>query len=422
MKAKDWKGALEHYEQAIGQSPRAARLHSKMSELFITLGREDDARVASEKTLALDPEDGRALGVWAWTHGTTDHAKAFEHAERAVARAPENAFAWHCYGNFLYQNGEWDKALAAQDRSIQLCPNDSLALYDRATTQQKRGDLARARADLDASIELRPEWFGLRDRAVLRVKANDGDGALADAEWAFALQPDDSRVRRLVEQLREAVIPDGSPERQGDEDFPAGRMVEALARYETALQHSDVGRLHRKKAEALNALSRFPEAEAEANAAIERDGKDGKAFAARAWARGAIGKGDEALADLEKALQLDPRNALAWHNLANGMRDRGRFDEALEAFDKCFALAPGAALAWYDRGVLWMRQGNYARARDDFDGAIARAPAFNAYRERARAREALGDHPGAVADAEEAVRRAPGDAECRTLLERLRAR
>src|SRR5262249_31447640 len=79
MEAKNWKGALVHYERAIVQSPESRHVYSKMTELYFTLGREGDARAASERTLELDLEDGPALAVWAWTHGTKDHATAFEH-------------------------------------------------------------------------------------------------------------------------------------------------------------------------------------------------------------------------------------------------------------------------------------------------------------------------------------------------------
>jgi lipoprotein NlpI len=65
------------------------------------------------------------------------------------------------------------------------------ALTLRATAYHRSGDLARAIADLDAALLLRPDSTDIyRQRALYRLKKGERFGGLADLAYALTLQPD----------------------------------------------------------------------------------------------------------------------------------------------------------------------------------------------------------------------------------------
>lgn len=77
----------------------------------------------------------------------------------------------------------------------------------------------------------------------------------------------------------------------------------------------------------------------------------------------------------------------------------GRYEEAIADLNEGIRLDPRRATAYNARGFAWFKLRQLRRALDDFDRAIELDPKYaNAYRNRAAARQAAGDLPGARAD------------------------
>lgn len=109
------------------------------------------------------------------------------------------------------------------------------------------------------------------------------------------------------------------------------------------------------------------------------------------------------LSDLDSALRLAPTCGWlhAWRGEA--LRHLGRADAAHRSIEKALVLDPGYFRAYAWRGGLRAARGRHDLALADFDRALKSAPPDEPslswiFNERARARRALGDVAGALAD------------------------
>jgi len=101
---------------------------------------------------------------------------------------------------------------------------------------------------------------------------------------------------------------------------------------------------------------------------------------------------------------VSPVKAAATHQArARKLVQEERYEDAIQEFTEAVTLNPSLALAYNGRGYANFRLRNYQAAIIDFDAAIRLDPVYaNAYLNRSACRRALGDKPGAVADAAKA--------------------
>ena len=84
--------------------------------------------------------------------------------------------------------GEFAKALADLDRAIELRPNYAWVIVRRGETYRQMGEFAKALTDLDHAIELEPndDWFRYR-RALIWLVMNESTKAAADLDTAITV-------------------------------------------------------------------------------------------------------------------------------------------------------------------------------------------------------------------------------------------
>jgi len=96
-----------------------------------------------------------------------------------------------------------------------------------------------------------------------------------------------------------------------------------------------------------------------------------------------------------------PANADAGYYYKLGQEQAGRNDfwGALRSLNRAIELDPERALSYNARGYVYLRLQSFANAIVEFSSAIRLRPDYaNAYRNRAIARQHLGDEKGAAAD------------------------
>ncbi|MDX2428936.1 MAG: tetratricopeptide repeat protein [Xanthomonadales bacterium] len=94
----------------------------------------DLALESARKAIRIDPENAEAYMALARTQGQTDrnNVDALENFEKALLLAPNNVDIINMYGDFLINNGNFDKALEIEMRAIELDPLAAVHYSDLA--------------------------------------------------------------------------------------------------------------------------------------------------------------------------------------------------------------------------------------------------------------------------------------------------
>ena len=103
----------------------------------------DDAQVAVEKALAIDPELAEAhfaRGLLLWTHANRfPHEQAIQAYKRAIALNPNLDEAHHQLGIIYFHLGLFDKATAETTKALEINPGNTLARFRLGAIELYRG-------------------------------------------------------------------------------------------------------------------------------------------------------------------------------------------------------------------------------------------------------------------------------------------
>ncbi|MFL6595777.1 MAG: hypothetical protein ACJ8HQ_10085 [Chthoniobacterales bacterium] len=257
----------------------------------------------------------------------------------------------------------WNEALGDYEIAQRLAPDDP-EVHRGAKVFERLAKFLGEIRELDARIAVAPDDDQtIADRAMLFLRADDAELALADAKLA-------------TEKAPWAVRP---------------KLFQALALI--ALGHAEEceplgidSRIH------LNALS--PEflqtiSRLDAEISVERENAD--LYIARAWQLNEIGQPRLALNDAETALQFDANSANAHAERSYALTKIGRGDEAFDEIKRATELDANLASAWQYRGELELARDDVAAAIESLSHALMIAPTFAVLQKRELAYRKLGD-------------------------------
>jgi serine/threonine-protein kinase len=392
----------------------------------------DRARQLRLQTRAYHVRRATILERW----GRHDEAKVDR--ERAVAVPVEGALDHFLVGEERYRRGDWDGAANSFGRALTERPGHFWSQFFLAVCQLKARRWDAAKAGLNACLARQPEFvwaYLFRSFADEQLKAPAE--AVSDFQRALQLRPGGDA--RYVLHLARGIFHFNQKELgQAADDF---RMAMTLK--------PDQYNAYLNLAQVYLAQKRFDEAEGQINQALRLKPPAPVLFGYHVE-RGRnllqVGKGEEAVKACEAALELFP-NLPAPHEVrGRALLALGRYAHAEWSYDQ-FLQKGGEATpdVFRGRGSARMRLGKYPEAAEDYTRALERGtdaelyqhrgwahffsdawklalrdfsaaltldPAMgDAYTGRGLARVMLGEYRGAVADAQEALRRKPGSPE-----------
>ena len=158
-------------------------------------------------------------------------------------------------GNRHYQNGDYDEAVAAYSKSIELAPNDPLIHLLRGNAHAASGDHQKAVEDYDKAVDHISQLdLGIRNRVFFRdtLFFNRGNSKAELADYEGALQ-DYSEALRINPELPHCYC------NRGNTYADLYRFEEALLDYDRVTGHTS-GNAAFNKGNALLALGRLSEA------------------------------------------------------------------------------------------------------------------------------------------------------------------
>ncbi|GEM_PF-3549624 len=205
-------------------------------------------------------------------------------------------------GNFYYNQGRHNEALAAYNWSLDLSPDDPTTLYNRGTTYYKLGGYEEALADYNRSLELKPDYPAtLYSRGSVYDELGRHEEALADYNHSLEHRPNH---------------PDTLCNR-GTAYDALGMYDKALADYNHSLElRPDHPTTLCNRGTIYAKLGRHEEALVDYNHSLELRPDYPTTLYDRGITYAKLGRHNEALADCIRSLELRPDDPATLYNLA----------------------------------------------------------------------------------------------------------
>ncbi|KAK3234950.1 hypothetical protein CYMTET_54829 [Cymbomonas tetramitiformis] len=262
-------------------------------------------RLVVEESDEEDEEDEKAVKAAEDKAAVGTHLSGAE-LEKAVEAAKVE-------GNALFAKNDIEGALKCYTRSLELRPDNTPVLANRAAAFLQKSFFTEAEADCTAALHLgADERLTVKlhhRRAVARRHLGSWQTALEDYEVVSAALPGNEQVLCEMQEVKEAEQQRRAAEHkeQGNSRFRNGDFAGAIESYSESLQLAPASAAtFANRAAALLKLGRSAEAEEDATQAIERDASYVKAYHRRAQARRNLGQLQAALEDYEVVLRGHP--------------------------------------------------------------------------------------------------------------------
>ena len=177
--------AGRYFEEAIALDDQFAAAYANLALTFsVGWGERDEsrARPAAERAIALAPNSSLAwtakamvLEFFDWNH--EESRAAFE---RAIALDANNSDAHHALATQHFIFGRVGKAIELEEKAIGLNPAAFIMRFWLSRFYQVEADLEKALGELQAAVELRPEWpIGQQALAILLLRLDRSQEAEA---------------------------------------------------------------------------------------------------------------------------------------------------------------------------------------------------------------------------------------------------
>ena len=262
---------------------------------------------------------------------------------------PRHQFGWKVLGAVLGQTGRKSEAVNANQKAVELSPQDAEAHSNLGNTLKELGRLDEAEASLRQAIALKPDLAKAHYNLGATLKELGRlDEAEASLRQAIALKPDYAEARsNLGGMLREQ-----------------GRLDEAEASYMQAIAlKPDLAEVHYNLGNTLREQGRLDEAEASLRQAIALKPDYAEAHNNVGDTLQELGRLDEAEASYKQAIALKPDYADAFWNLSGCEKT---IQGAEHWIDKCLIADVNHQQARLTKAALRFYQGD----RDDFDNLM----------------------------------------------------
>ena len=124
-------------------------------------------------------------------------------AEAQQRVEPNSANIYDDRGNVWRNRGRFDRAIEDYDKAIALAPDFAFAFYNRSQAHYLAGRFNEALADAGKAAALNENAQALSLRGLIQEKLGARDAALADLRRAAALDPSLAQARDALQRLGE---------------------------------------------------------------------------------------------------------------------------------------------------------------------------------------------------------------------------
>ena len=286
-----------------------------------------------------------------------------------LAPALLSAHAELLRGNAYYKAEQYEQALAAYDRALELRPDHATTLMNRGVTLDELERYDDALVDLNRALE-----FGSNDgdafnnRGVTLDHLKRPADALADYDRALGLRPNHAGT------LMNRGVALASLKRYDEAFADLDRALDLRPSYADAFIN---------RGNTFSLLERYAEAIADYSRAVELQPEGAGALMNRGTALQGLERHADAVADFDRSLQLRPDNATTLMNRAISLHHLGRPAEALHDYSRTIERDPRNVVALLNRASLQADMDDTAAAAEDLRRALNQADLGGFRREHA---------------------------------------
>ncbi len=276
------------------------------------------------------------LYVWSISRTFADlerYDKSIEKCNTALYIDDKFTPAWRFLGDLYYHIQKYENAIMCYDRSIDIDPNHTKTLYDKAQILHEIGRQDEA-VDLCEKAN-RIESKNISKRKDLSLSLTDTGGYLAKSK----------KYNESLELLNKAI-----------ELFPENFLAFINKSY------------------VLSKLGRFTEALEVVNQALTIQPNNALALTNKSYFLSSLEKHPEALEAVNQALTIQPNNAVALSNKASFLTKLNENQQALSLVEKSIKLNKNSAEAWAAKGLILNNLGKYNDAIRCYDRSLKIEP------------------------------------------------
>ena len=205
--AKDYQGAIKDYTLAIEMKPdNLAAIYIMRAKVY---GYEFSEKAIADYTQAikLAPNDVETYMARAFFYGVGSPEKAIADYTQAIKVSPKNPEPHARIGHLLARQGKHDEAIKAFTQSIQVIadPSSAYTLYDdRGLSYHANGNYQKAIADFNQSIQLEPmNASGHYYRGLSYKALGQKQEAIADFKRVLEVDKEHPEAEEIMKKIKE---------------------------------------------------------------------------------------------------------------------------------------------------------------------------------------------------------------------------
>lgn len=254
-------------------------------------------------------------------------------ADDKVTGKPK-AFAQWYLGDALLKKRDYDAALVALNKALELDPDNATVLNSRGLAYSNKGEDERALADYDLALQRRQNFPApYNNRGLIFLRRGELQRAYDEFNIALSLNSGANRYTNLLN---------------------LGRVQTLRKQYESALAYFAEGR-----------------------PLMPPDGWQIPGYRCITYTE--MGRLDEALADCNEVIAKYPKFAGPLTRRANVYRTKGNLEAALTDYNDALKLSPNYVIAYVGRAQLHELRKDMVAARADYRSAGAALTKFDEY-------------------------------------------
>lgn len=178
-----FRAAEELLQTAFEKEPENPAAYVTLTRLYIETNRQSEARIASEKALALAPNDPEALaGLCSVMVIERRPQEVRRLAEKALAINPYNSRVRRIYAQYVFSR-----------KAMPVCPEAARKEYEAARTSILKEDMEAAKTHFQSALEVSPAFTqALISLGAMALRSGDEGLALDCARKTISLDPENA--------------------------------------------------------------------------------------------------------------------------------------------------------------------------------------------------------------------------------------